>query len=270
MSTICIYHGPNCLDGFAAAWVFNRYAKQKEIDVEYVVGIYQSSPPDVTGKNVYLLDFSYKKDVLLEMASKANMIYVLDHHKTALEELYGLPENVNFVFDMDSSGAMIAWNYFFPDEKTPEIINHIQDRDLWKFELKDTKKIIAAVASYDLDFEVWDDLIERYDKSLLIIEGETLLRKQEKDIETLIRDMAFRKDIAGYDVPVINIPSMFASDVGNIMSIGEPFAASYYDVKDGRIYSLRSQPEGIDVSEIAKAMGGGGHKHAAGFKITSF
>ena len=57
---------------------------------------------------------------------------------------------------------------------------------------------------------------------------------------------------------------------GNIMSIGEPFAASYYDVKDGRIYSLRSQPEGIDVSEIAKAMGGGGHKHAAGFKITSF
>jgi len=33
------------------------------------------------------------------------------------------------------------------------------------------------------------------------------------------------------------------------------------------VFSLRSQEGGIDVSEIAIKFGGGGHKHAAGFKV---
>ena len=36
---------------------------------------------------------------------------------------------------------------------------------------------------------------------------------------------------------------------------------------DGRVFSLRSTEEGLDVSEIAKQYGGGGHKHASGFRV---
>lgn len=35
-------------------------------------------------------------------------------------------------------------------------------------------------------------------------------------------------------------------------------------------YSLRSREGGVDVSEIAKQFGGGGHKHAAGFRLPEF
>lgn len=40
------------------------------------------------------------------------------------------------------------------------------------------------------------------------------------------------------------------------------------DRNDGkRVFSLRSTPDGIDVSEIAKARGGGGHRNAAEFVV---
>jgi len=46
-----------------------------------------------------------------------------------------------------------------------------------------------------------------------------------------------------------------------------PFGTYYIDRHDGkRQWSLRSRDGGVDVSEIAKAHGGGGHKQAAGFE----
>ena len=47
-----------------------------------------------------------------------------------------------------------------------------------------------------------------------------------------------------------------------------PFAVMYFETKDKRIYSLRSQGEnGVDVSMIASKFGGGGHRNVAGFSI---
>ena len=51
------------------------------------------------------------------------------------------------------------------------------------------------------------------------------------------------------------------------MSENEPFAACYYETEKGRVYSLRSQEYGVDVSVIAALFGGGGHKNAAGFRV---
>jgi hypothetical protein len=74
--------------------------------------------------------------------------------------------------------------------------------------------------------------------------------------------------IGGYDVPVANLPYIHSSDAGHIMDAGEAFAACYWDVFDGRIFSLRSAEDGVDVQAVAKQYGGGGHPHAAGFKVS--
>jgi nanoRNase/pAp phosphatase (c-di-AMP/oligoRNAs hydrolase) len=64
---------------------------------------------------------------------------------------------------------------------------------------------------------------------------------------------------------------MFSSDAGNLMATeyeqGKMFAATYIDGPKGRIFSLRSTKDGMDVSKIAERFGGGGHKNAAGFTI---
>jgi oligoribonuclease NrnB/cAMP/cGMP phosphodiesterase (DHH superfamily) len=56
-------------------------------------------------------------------------------------------------------------------------------------------------------------------------------------------------------------------DAGHIMGKGEPFAACYWDTPGWRVFSLRSEDGAQDVSEVAAKFGGGGHKHAAGFKL---
>jgi len=73
--------------------------------------------------------------------------------------------------------------------------------------------------------------------------------------------------IGGHDVPVANLPYMFASDAGQLMAEGERFAGSYFDTPEGRTFSLRSTDAGMDVSEIAQQYGGGGHRNAAGFRV---
>lgn len=262
MKKLCIYHG-NCADGFGAAWVVRKALGD---NVEFFAGFYGKEPPDVTDREVIMVDFSYKRPVLLEMSKKAKHILILDHHKTAQADLVDLPDNVQTIFDMERSGAMLAWNHFFPDDYVPRLIEHIQDRDLWLFKLEGTREIQASVFSYPYDFQVWDTLFAA-DMKYLMNEGLSIERKHHKDIAELVGVSKRRMTIGGYDVPVANLPYTLSSDAGHLMGKGEPFAACYMDDPTGRTFSLRSAENGVDVSEIAKKFGGGGHKHAAGFKV---
>lgn len=271
---VCIYHG-NCADGFSAAWAVRKALGEN--NVEFYPGVYQENPPDVTGKKVIFVDFSYKRSVILKMAESAKSVLILDHHKSADEDLgdFPTPPHQGFIpesgvysyFDMDRSGAVIAWEYFNNDP-VPQLLLHVQDRDLWKFDLADTREIQAAIFSYEYTFENWDNLVS-CDLFDLKSAGQAIERKHFKDINEFIKIAAYRKEIGGYDIPVLNCPYFWSSDAGHILSKGEPFAACYWDVPDGVVYSLRSSEEGLDVSEIAKQYGGGGHKHAAGFKVGS-
>lgn len=260
-NTVCIYHG-NCADGFGAAWVVRKALG----DVDFVAGKYGESPPDVSGKDVILVDFSYKRPVLLDMASKAKSILILDHHKTAVEDLVELPDNVISKFDMNRSGAMLSWEYFFPAETPPELLLHIEDRDLWRFALKNTRQIQANVFSYPYDFKVWDELMSA-DVINLASEGEAIERKHFKDINELLGVSTREMRIGGHIIPVANLPYTMSSDAGHILGEGRPFAACYMDSPTGRTFSLRSSEDGVDVSEIAKTYGGGGHYHASGFTV---
>lgn len=268
---LCIYHG-NCLDGFGAAWAVHHALGDA---VEFYKGIHQQAPPDVDGRDVFLVDFSYKKSVLKNMLAKAASITILDHHISAEEDLSALLKSgeLNGLFDMNQSGAMLTWLWFNPQQQIPELITHIQDRDLWLFNIEGTREITTALSSYPFDFKVWDTLMtsDRNGLEKLRRDGEAIERKLKKDIEGLIASGVRRMNIGGYNVPVLNASSAYVSDAGNILSTGEAFAACYWDHPDGRSFSLRSRNDdgetGINVADVAKKYGGGGHKNAAGFTV---
>lgn len=263
---LCIYHG-NCADGFGAAWVVRKALGEE--NVEFHAGVYQNAPPDVTGRDVYLVDFSYKRAVLEQMLDVARTITVLDHHKSAMDDLSGLGmdhPNLDVTFDMERSGAVITWDYFF-DEPRPELLNHIEDRDLWRFALPFTREIQANVFSYPYDFGAWDELMQMPIADL-VTAGAAIERKHHKDIAELTKVVTRRMNIGGYNVPVANLPYTLTSDAGHLLLKGEPFAGCYWDTPEGRVFSLRSTDEGIDVSEIAKQYGGGGHRNASGFRVS--
>lgn len=266
LPTLCIYHH-GCADGVAAAWAVFMAFRDAGFDIEFHPGIYGEEPPDVTGREVILVDFSYRRDVLLKMVEQSFCITILDHHKTAMEDLINLPERVEVIFDIDRSGAMIAWHKFHSDRPAPPLFDHIQDRDLWRFQLSGTREITAAVYSHELKPETFGELVFAGCDSLLA-EGRSIVRKQQNDIAAIIRDATRFMTFGTIRVPAANVPWMYASDVAGELAKGHPFACTYYDDATGRRFSLRSTPDGLDVSQIAAAFGGGGHKHAAGFRMT--
>lgn len=301
-NVLIIYHG-NCADGFTAAWATWKFFGY---EAEYYPGIYQAIPPEVKGRDVILVDFCYKPEVMRELAKSARSILVLDHHKSASEDLphmeftgdehvttirmdgerWTAPRTWNYFqscvlmdqyegitkaiiyayFDMERSGAGIAWDFFFPGVERPALVNHVEDRDLWRFALPGTREIQAAVFSYEYNFETWDQL-SNTNTAELWAQGEAIERKQNKDIAELVKVCKRRMTIADHDVPVASLPYTLVSDAANLMAQDEPFAACYWDLPDGRQFGLRSVEGGADVSQIARYYGGGGHANAAGFKV---
>lgn len=272
---ICIYHD-HCDDGFAAA--FAVYLHSGNENIEFVPCSYGDAPPDVTGKSVLVVDFSFKRDVLLDMAAKAKCVVVLDHHKTAKEDLQGLPrvelEDAEQVhsglwvhFDMNKSGCRLAWEFMFGDfDKAPVWMHCIEDRDLWRFDLPHTKVMHAAIRSFPRKFEVW----KSFNDATLSAEGAAIRRYIDRVVNS-IADNAFKDEIGGYIVPVANCSADFSSEVAHeLLNRNEdaPFVACVHVSKEGYINaSLRSTDDRLDVSEIAKEYGGGGHRNAAGFRM---
>ncbi|MDU4250510.1 phosphohydrolase [Pseudomonas sp.] len=274
---LCIYHA-NCADGFGAAWVVRKAFPE----AEFHPGRYGDSIPDVAGRIVVLVDFSYSREDLLQMSEIAKGVLIIDHHKTAAEALAGFPQVANCrawthsakfgsrtvftCFDMERSGAGLTWDFFFPNQPRPALINHIEDRDLWRFALEGTREVQANLFSYPYDFEVWDQLAATPAEALRA-DGIAIERKHHKDIGELLRAVQRSMTIGGHNVPAANLPHIYSSDAGHVMAQNAPFAACYWDTPKGRTFSLRSSDDGLDVSAIAKLYGGGGHRNAAGFSV---
>lgn len=262
-----IYHG-NCADGFGAAWCFHTTCPGK---FTFHAGVYQQNPPELSNTQIFLVDFSYKRDVVRQLLDQGNKITLIDHHKSAIEDLKDLIDDcyIEAYVDTNRSGATLAWEYWYGNRAAmPKLLAHIEDRDLWRFVLPYTREIQANVFSYPYEFPVWDELMYR-NVNELVAEGKAIERKHHKDIAELLGVTTRMLTIGGYTVPVANVPYTLTSDAGHVLcdTYGSPFAACYWDTPGGRVFSLRSKDDGLDVSEIAKKYGGGGHPHASGFKI---
>lgn len=287
---VVVYHGGGCFDGFCCAWLFSKAFP----DATFIAAQYGTEPPDVTGRRVFVADFSYKRDVLRAMCKAAKSVTLIDHHRTAqadldgfadeCERLYGFPRPT-VVFDMGKSGGRLVWEFLYGNRMLPDdwlatnvscyslgvapwLVDYTEDRDLWRWALPQSREINAALRSYPLDFDTWDMLHERGRAGELFglaVEGRAILRAEERTIATHVRN-AREVDIDGHKVLAVNATTLH-SEIAGELAKGRPFGVCYFDRGDGRRqYSLRSRDGGVDVSEVAKRRGGGGHKQAAGYE----
>lgn len=263
MKNLCIYH-KSCADGFGAALAVKTYFDEQEKKCDFLSAHYGDTAPDVTGLNVVIVDFSYPRETLIKMNEQAESIIVLDHHKTAQANLEGL----DFCqFDMSRSGAMMAWQYFHPRKQVPMLIQYIQDRDLWQWQLPESKEFSSGLQMLEMDFTKWSEYLENEYCNELITSGSIVLKYQETQVLRALDPSKIRMiNLQGYDVPVINSTTLISEICGRLAE-SHPFAISYFDTPKERVYSLRSRGDGTDVSVIAKSFGGGGHAAAAGFSI---
>lgn len=276
MSRPLILFHANCPDGFCAAWVAHKVFGD---DADYVPVQYGEDQPAVAGRRVFILDFSYKRTAMSFAVSQAADVVVLDHHKTAQAELDGFAEECErgyglfrptIVFDMGKSGGRLAWEYFFPAQDSPWLVDYTEDRDLWRWNLRDSREVSAALASYPRDFGLWDGLAAEYAHiaawpKRLADEGRAILRYQGTIIDQAVGH-ATEIELGGHKILAVNSTVLF-SEIAGKLAEGRPFGAAWFIRSDGkRQWALRSRDGGVDVSEIAKQYGGGGHRNAAGFE----
>lgn len=289
---IVIYHD-HCADGFGAAWAcWMRWGSE----CRYLPANYGDAAPDVSGQHVLIVDFSYKRDVLREMGRAAKSVIVLDHHKTAQAELADwqiddvagdfwagddpmklvncnddhIGQPIAALFDMEKSGARLAWE-FCHDDDVPWLIRLIEDRDLWRFDLEDTKPFSLWLRSEPFAFERFELVAQQLNDSRDGHEIMTEARAMQRFFDAKVGEIAsFARPITigGFRPIAVNCPPMFASEVGHELlnrHPDAPFAATYFDGPNSRMWSLRSRDDREDVSAIASKFGGGGHRNAAGF-----
>ncbi len=266
-----IYH-KGCADGFCAAFILNKIYP----DADLFPGQYGDSVDplfNLTGEHciadedVIIADFSFNRNIMVAIKEVAKSVICYDHHKTAEKELQGL----DFcVFDMEKSGARLVYEQeYLPtvpgsghDSHIKFLVDYTEDRDLWRWQLPNSKAISAAIASFPFDFKVWAG----FDRKSLTEDGNAILRYQQQVIDRAVLN-AVNLDILGHTVKATS-PVALVSEIGGKLAEDAPFGMTYFIVEDGIVFSLRSRGEGgEDVSEIAKRFGGGGHRNAAGFKL---
>lgn len=256
-----IYHA-GCVDGLVAAWVA-QMNPNIDAPVDLVPAQYGDAPPDVAGRDVVIVDFSYPRDALVRMAETARSIVVLDHHKTAREALDGLPF---CTFDMERSGAGLAWDILHPGKPRPWIVDYVEDRDLWRWALPDSREVNAWLQSMPLTIDAVNGA-HAAGRDAALDRGRAVTASQRRYIELTKQGARMAMVGAFGPVPVVNAGNFCVSEVAGELAPGHAFAAAWVECNDGSvIYSLRSAPDGADVGAIAKTFGGGGHRHAAGFK----
>lgn len=257
-----IYHA-DCPDGFGAS-----YAAWKKFgdNAEYIPAIHNATPPSLSGKEVYFVDFMYSPKDMERVKSEALLVVIIDHHASN-EEFSKVADQR--VFDNGHSASVLAWQYFFPDKKVPLFLKYVEDVDIWKFLLPDSKKISNAMWLYPFDYNVWDKIISDFEDEKKIIkyinEGDILLRGADKTVESLVSDA---KEIIfeGYDCLISNSPVHY-SFLGHSLAMKKPPVGIVWCYENGRVsVSLRSDGT-VDVSKLAAKYGGGGHKSAAGFEL---
>lgn len=298
MKPLIISHA-NCADGFGAAYA--AWVKFGD-DADYLFAHYNEPAPDVAGRDVYVLDFSFDKDTTLRMMEQARSFVWLDHHKTAFENWCGAAgeshverrPGVHIVLDNGKSGAVLAWEHFHPEKDLPLLSAMIDDRDRWQFKLSGSRDLHTGLHLRPYSFEDWHRLTpvgspdSGRNLADVIRQGAVVQTAYQQQIDASAskavpcRIIPAVLDSASSYLPpwtwegnqfgatglAVNTPTHI-SEVGHELAkaSGTFGLVWYYDGQRQLAQcSLRSTGE-YDVSAIAKVFGGGGHKNAAGFSV---
>lgn len=225
------------------------------------VDLDQFEPKD----EVYIVDFSFPPDVLKSISERVHKIYWMDHHETAAKYVVDVPDNVEVHFDQNFSGAKLVSNFLeenFPDYCEPWFVNYIEDRDLWKWQMPNSREVNAYIATANFDYDEWLYMAEFTPMQYVLGCGKSLLRKLELDVDRISRDAVISDRITFVNTPI------FQSDVGNkCVQRDDCDVALMWYLKDDKIrFSVRSSLPVANI--IAESFGGGGHPKAAGFEYT--
>ena len=261
---------------------------------------------------IIFIDFSPTREEAEKLLNEDQVLMVIDHHIGAIKKLEGLaPLYSNYICWLDNTraGCGLAHELFIAGsrenlefDRMTILSDYAEDRDLWKFELPDSKEINVGLLELFESLEMsWYDIEGMWNFLNNTIEYEEEFYSPDSEEEFMGLLCALGRNKLKYDkkyvnkifkaaekgtIPKINIGGvkMFClnnktliSETGNKLTELDYPSCQYFvvhNVKDGLleepkvVLSFRSTDELPDVRLVALSLGGDGHRNACGAEIT--
>ena len=288
----CFYH--NDADGRCAGfWVHlsvginDQYQDPSFIEMSYA----KPFPMETIRKDeqIYIVDYSISTDEMRQLLKITENVTWIDHHKTAIDKYQDFEHEIRGVRYDGIAGCMLAYCYIHHmtqrgegDIKqfdismikdAPMFTKLIADWDVWKFDYgDDTRHFITAFNAYNFEpsSKLWSRFLcfpddDAFACSDFIRDGIIMTTFRDGWAKDYMK-LGFETDFEGVKCFAVNLgrcnSEYFKSLPPGQYDVLIPFAF------DGSQYTVSLYSTTIDVSEIAKKYGGGGHKGAAGFQCT--
>lgn len=286
-----IFH-KNCFDGFTCFVILNKtqYIDKNALIFPDVPSAKQA-PSNIDNKDVIIMDVAYKYEVLKNISERAKSVLFIDHHNSTHQDVVRIEKqykNLKIVYDEKECGSSLVWKYFFPKKEIPLFVKYIKDNDIGTWKLKHTISFITGLDMHytfsltKKNIEIWNNFFEETAVTKLISKSKyykkyidfLLKSNSEKYSMQLFPSNKIYEEFSEYfkkpgefKVAVVCGGCPSVSLLGNYMMhrINCDFVLFWtlrLDTKD-YILQFRSKKNGVDVGQIAKLFGGGGHKPAS-------
>lgn len=272
-----IYH-ENCNDGLCAAAVCKIKMPSEETLPCAAGKVEQLKLREAkTGEDIWLVDLSVDRSTVDQWFDLGyRTITMMDHHKLrpgiSIESL----GRYTAIYDQKRSGAKIAADYFKLFKGTNPgmwLIDYVQDRDLWTWELPNSREINAWLGMQERTVEHWVDMLQDHCNehshehvkvgSFLIQQMQGVVEMQAKKAEIHTETLTIATGVER-EVTYAKLPcTAFPSETGEYVLQQHPEIDVVF-LFNGQTVSLRSRGQ-FDCAAYCQVRGGGGHVAAAGF-----
>jgi oligoribonuclease NrnB/cAMP/cGMP phosphodiesterase (DHH superfamily) len=294
-----IYH-KGCFDGFTSFIILENSGKiSKNAKIYPDVPSTTIIPKEIEDKDVIIMDVAYKYDILKEIFYFAKSVVFIDHHITIrndvllLQEKIGSTKPITIVYDVNECGATLTWNFLNGDKTKPLFLKYIFANDTGKWDMyKNTLEFISALeVNYKPELNKknlikWKKLFNDNVVNNLIKKGKKyreyidhlinvninkytmMIFPSEKIYEEYNSSNIFTKP-GQYKVALTFNTCPNISQLGNKMmkEINCDFVMFVSPLFDKKEYIISLRSDKINIGDIAKLFGGGGHNSAAAFSL---
>lgn len=272
MKTFCVYHSRD-LDGrCSAAIVRHKYPDAVLIGYDY------GEPLDLEqfrDARVFMVDVSLQPFDRMITLAKICDFHWIDHHKTVIEEHAKTTSTILGRRQVGLAACELTWAELFPDRPIPPAVEYLGRYDVWDCKLKVFWDDTILPFQYgmraeksDPDAAIWQELLRSLDLDLLIETGTAILSYERQQHAEAICADGFPALFDGLKVLCMNRRSC-GSQTFEARWNSDDFDAMLSFGYDGKKWtvSLYTDKPGVNVGEVARKRGGGGHERAAGFQI---
>jgi oligoribonuclease NrnB/cAMP/cGMP phosphodiesterase (DHH superfamily) len=269
-TAVCLYH--NDADGRCSAAIIRRALGTGVLMRAMDYG-FRAVPWDdlKSAAKVLIVDFALPLEDMQRIKDNSELIWI-DHHKSAIEELASLSD-LPGLRSMDEAACVLTWQHFFVDQPLPDAVKYIGDRDVWRHAFEETTTFGEGLFQEDTspaNDALWQPLLEGDSELIdkLIAHGKILHRARLKRIWGSVTHEGFEVQFEGHRTLVIN--NHGSGEMGEYSrQRGYEIAYCYVDRHhEGKLITrVTLFSEQVDVSQIARKFGGGGHAGAAGFSF---